>query len=622
LQLKTKKVKLNKLIYPIVVLSLIVLLSLAATYSWLSNTKKATMNSADKYITIDADAGLEMNYGDEDMNESTININNVVKEGFALYECSSVDGKNIFFPLSGYNSVKQDVSDGEFVSNANTKDFLFRPATVNDKNSKYISVDLSLLAKTDTPIWLSNDSYIEDTTDQDNDPDTNIGIADAIRIAFIENEPNGKTVIFDNSTQGYGEEYTGINKIARSETDNDDGSDVKIGAVTSTLKYECNSIESYTFDANNGENALFELKAGVEKKITVNIWLEGTDLQCTDSIAGLEDLDIFIKFSTTSEDLKPYYFIDHTLEQWVDDDDCYVFAIDATGKMQPMRKSDNYETDHTWIVELAGSKKPVQFARYNPELQENSPQEWNIWESGDPGSCTTYNAFAHNTGIWDNNFTGDTITFFDAMTDHPILEQSSDTEMLVCFTAQDGNGNDIDYTYKMSNQWNEKRWRVVIPSDVNDLTFKWCASEDTTGAEPWLYYETTDRGNNTYFSANDYGGGYWSNKVLLVDSSNGGWADVGDGTIWVAYFFDGNTEIGWTAMNGKTTGGRYMAGVPEGATQVIFCRYTEYAGYFGWDAVYNQTNDLTFGTNNLYKVSGFDGSNKVTGTWQTTSNID
>ncbi len=615
MRFNSSKIKFNKLIYPIVVLSLILLLSLTATYTWLSNSLSAKVTASDnkQYITIDADAGLEMNYGDEDMNQGTININNVVKDGFALYECSSVDGKNLFFPLSGYNFVKSnalaDDADGELVNSAKTKDFLYRPSTVNDKNTKYISVDLSLLAKSDTPIWLSADSKISGT------------IADSIRIAFVENEPNGKTVIFDNSAQGYGERYTGIGSIITKETVNADGSINIIGAVNSTSTYTCNSIQAYTSD--HEDNPLFTLKAGVEKKITVNIWLEGTDAQCTyDKLTNIKDLlDIYIKFSTSTEDKKPYYFIDHTLEQWVDDDDCYVFAFDQSGNEHPMRKSDNYETDHTWIVEMNASKKPVQFARYNPDNQTDKPQEWNIWESGDSGSCTTYNAFAHNTGIWDDSFTGDTITFFDAMTDHPILEQSSDTEMLVCFTTQDGNGNDIDYTYKMSNQWNERRWRVVIPSDVKDLTFKWCHKDDTTGSEPWLYYETTDRGTNTYFSANDYAGGYWSNHILLVDSSNGGYANIEDGVIWVAYFFKGNTEIGWTAMNGKTTGGRYMAAVPDGATQVIFCRYADYSGYFDWDCVYNQTNDLTFGTNNLYKVSGYSGD-RVAGTWEKTSNID
>jgi len=604
LQTDSKFKKINKLVYPIAVLILLLLMLFTATYSWLSKTTKATAQTGDDYITIDADSGLEMNYGDEAMNQGTIDINKIVKEGFVFQECSSEYGRSIFFPLSKYspdgdkdfaNPNDEDFHDADTNKNnplaVKTTDFLYRPATAKDKNTKYISIDLSLCAKDDVPVYLSQDTEMTGN------------IADAIRIAFIENEPNGKSVVFDNATQSLREKYSPIATIS------DDG---KVSSC-SPFPY-CNTFSEYTY----GRNVLFDLEAGVEKKITVNIWLEGTDADCTNAIASLNDLNIHIKFTTTSEDMNSFYFIDYTLEQWVDDDECVVFAIDENGIKQTMRKSDTYETDHTWIVDLAGSSKPVQFARYNPALQENKPQEWNLWDAGDSGSCTTYNAFAHNTGIWDDSFTGTTITFLDAMSDHPILEQSSGTEVLVCFTTEDGNGNSIDYTYKMSNQWNEKRWRVVIPSDVNDITFKWCESSDTTGEAPWLYYETTDRGTNTFFSANDYGGGYWSNKILLVDSTEGGWADVGDGTIWVAYFFDGNTEIGWTAMNGKTAGGRYIAGVPEGATKVIFCRYTEYAGYFDWDAVYNQTNDLTISTNNLYKVTGFDGSNRVTGTWYTT----
>lgn len=609
--------KFNKVIYSIVALCLMVLLLFTATFAWLSKSMGASVNSSneDDYITISADAGLEMNYGDQDMNEGTININQVVNDGFKLYECSSTDGRSFFFPLSGYDPTQRlddngiRVADQEFVEDANTNDFLYRPSTVNDKNNKYISVDLSLRANVDTPVWLSPDTKVEGA------------IADCIRIAFIENEPNGESVIFDNSKQGYGDEYTGISSIITTELRNDFGVVThKVGSVNSTIKQSCNSIQSYTSD--NEDNPLFRLTAGVEKKITVNIWLEGTDKDCThEKLSNISDLlDIFIKFSTSTEDKVPYYFIDHTLEQWVDDADCYVFAFDATGNEHPMVKSDNYDEDHTWIVELNASKKPVQFARYNPDNSKGNPEEWNIWESGDPGSCKTYNAFAHNTGIWDDSFTGDTITFFDAMSEHTILDQSNGTEMLVNFTTTDGNGNDIEFVYKMSNQWDERRWRTVVPSDAQNITFKWCESSDTAGEAPWLYWENTERGTNTYFSALNYeGGGYWSDRVLLVDGAD----HIEDGVIWVAYFFDGDTPVAWTAMNGKTTGGRYMAGVPEGATSVIFCRYAEYSGYFDWECVYNKTYDLSITSQNMYKISGYDGDRyHLKGDWSTTSNID
>ena len=119
--------KFNKAIYSIVALCLLILLLFTATFAWLSKSMGASVNSSneDDYITISADAGLEMNYGDQDMNEGTININQVVNDGFKLYECSSTDGRSFFFPLSGYNTVKPnplaDDADGELVSSAKTK---------------------------------------------------------------------------------------------------------------------------------------------------------------------------------------------------------------------------------------------------------------------------------------------------------------------------------------------------------------------------------------------------------------------------------------------------------------------------------------------------------------------
>lgn len=616
--------KLNKVIYSVAALCLLVLLLFTATYAWLSKTMTATTSAEDEYITIDADAGLEMNYGNEGMNEGIININNVIKDGFALYECSSADGRNIFFPLSQYSKYDTE-ADGKFNDDADTKDFLFRPATVNDKNTKYISVDLTLKAKEDVPV------YLRYPTDENGNklPMIQGDCADAIRIAFIENEPNGKAVIFDNSIQGYGEQYDAISQITTTNKKDIYGNIInEEGSVNSPLTVTCNSIGAYTF----GRNALFELQGGVEKKITVNIWLEGTDAQCTyQKLANIKNyLDIHIKFTTTGEDLKPYYFVDHTLEKWVDDDDCYVFAFDQDGNEHPMEMSETYETDHTWVVNMPESVIPVEFARYNPDEQG----EWNIWEAGNPGVCTTYNAFAHNTGIWNDSFQGDTITFFDGTSDHQVLEQRDDTEMLVSYTIQDGNGNDVDFTHKMSYQYNNnntpddysddidyKKWCIVIPSDASNITFSWY---DTTVSESRVVWEAFNRGNNTYFTSTDTFAaiGYWSDRVLLIDSSEGGYADIEEGVIWVAYFFDGNTEIGWTAMNATTKAGRYMAGIPEGATQVIFCRYADGSGYFDWECVYNQTNDLTFGTNNLFKVNGYDGNNRVNGTWSKTTNID
>lgn len=684
--------KFNKLVYSVVALTLMVLLLFTVTYAWLSSGLLSTMNSND-FITIDPDSGLEMNYGNQDMNQSTIDINKVVSDDFKFYECSSYNGKKVFFPISEYNPNSD--GDKDFTS-AKTKDFIYREATVNDKNTKYISIDLTLSSANEIPVWLSNDTRISGTA------------AGAIRIAFIDNSPDGKALVFDSADSEQHEEVKCVQTVKAD------------GSADAVPIQPINALGSYTFDNEYG-NVLFNLEAGVEKSITVVIWLEGADLDCTASIAGLEDLEIFIKFSTSSEDEKTFYFVDHTLEKWVDDQvdgkDCYVYAINQAGKKSQMTKSDNYENDHTWIVDLPVSTTSIKFARYNPELQENKPQEWNYWEAGAVGECTTYNAYAHNTGIWDENFQGETITFYDKLPDKCTVNQTDtafmyvkystvdgngntvniehrmshpkndkwqivipkdvttitfnwyklntdgttdfntrqlywentargtstvftafdysvgtwgtmDTitfadvsnynylrdnfqygdEMYVSFTVTDGNGNEVECTYKMETQWDYARWQVDIPSYVNDVNFLWWNS-DKSGYPNYKWY-TTDRGNSTYFTTQmGDGEDYWTSEILYVDTSN---AAIEDGVMYAAYFFNDNGDSFWTGMRATSSDGKYMVGVPDGYNKVIFCRMASFYGYYDeeiWynEVIYNQTYNLTIGSHNTYIISGYTG---------------
>lgn len=576
--------RINRIIFSLVALMLMLVLFFTATYSWLMSQQSASMTTGNDFITIDPDSGLEMNYGQEDNNQSSIDINKVVRSDFTFHECSSYNGKRIFFPLSEYSA------DGDKdLTSASTKDFIYREATVGDKNSKYISIDLSLYSKQAISVWLSNDTKIEG------------GAADAIRVAFIENEPNGKTTVFDNSEHGYESSYSAVGSLKLD------------GSVDGSPKITCNSLQDYTFDNEDG-NVLFRLEAGVEKFITVNIWLEGTDDQCTDAIAGLEDLDIYIKFSTTSEDERTFYFIDNTLEKWVDNDNCYVFAINQAGKKNPMRKSDNYDKDHTWIVDLPVSTDSIQFARYNPDLQENKPQEWNIWEAGTVGSCSTYNAMGHSAGIWDETFDPETITVFDG-TNNGWLHGSDQCEFHVTYTLKDSNGVQQNYDYKMSYQNTINRFSIIIPSEVKNLGFKRMDKTQTITHNTW---NNLNRGSNFYYNITGSGEGYWSTRYIYIKDAAGLKGDAAFG----AYFYNNSTNKNqWTGMHSKSPSGFYVAVVPSNIDQgVVFVRYNSNS-MPAWNTnCYNQTpKELeSFGSNNLFTTTKWT-NNLMDGSWSKTS---
>ena len=51
----------------------------------------------------------------------------------------------------------------------------------------------------------------------------------------------------------------------------------------------------------NEDNAMFSLKEGVDKAVTVHIWMEGTDEACTDELRG-SDYSIRLRFTGDKTD--------------------------------------------------------------------------------------------------------------------------------------------------------------------------------------------------------------------------------------------------------------------------------------------------------------------------------
>ena len=51
----------------------------------------------------------------------------------------------------------------------------------------------------------------------------------------------------------------------------------------------------------NNDNAMFSLKEGVDKAVEVHIWMEGTDLACTDELKG-SNYSIRLRFTGEKTD--------------------------------------------------------------------------------------------------------------------------------------------------------------------------------------------------------------------------------------------------------------------------------------------------------------------------------
>lgn len=93
----------------------------------------------------------------------------------------------------------------------------------------------------------------------------------------------------------------------------------------------------------------------------------------------------------------------------------------------------------------------------------------------------------------------------------------------------------------------------------------------------------------------------------------GVWAS--DGAKFAIYYFNGNTDNGWSNFMTSVDADTYKTDIPDSYTSVIFVRLNSTASSPDWSAKWNQTEDLTIsGDNNLYSILDW-GGDKSTGTW-------
>ena len=102
-------------------LFLAVMLFSSGTFSWFTVKDTATIESDE--LTMIASSGLRVNEGEDISN--VISLDNV-----NLSEVSSVDGRNVFLPISGSYS-------------SNTNEMFFREATVGDQNKYFAYKDFT-----------------------------------------------------------------------------------------------------------------------------------------------------------------------------------------------------------------------------------------------------------------------------------------------------------------------------------------------------------------------------------------------------------------------------------------------------------------------------------------------
>lgn len=339
-----------------VALFLVLSIFAVSTFSWFTIRDTATIDSDP--FSLESAAGMRVNKGEEIRNTIT------VKQA-KLKEASSVDGRNMFFPVDrGYGDKGQSVD---------TSEMKFREGTVGDKNDGYIYSDFTLTGQTGGQVEVYVKSYKVEvknkntgntevydgathiTVDSNNKPSTYLAYQNPcpIRIAFIRNSAEASTVIDPTAIiDNYADECQAVSSVN------------SLGSATTT-KAKGRSFSDYYF----GTGApLFTLDGLKSQNITMVAWLEATGENC-DAYEG-QDVSITVELESNWKDMEYVTFVDKTKGDADNDQDTELRWVGKAGCFLVMTYYDeNFQNPKSVVMSESKSdgKKPIEWIAYLPK---------------------------------------------------------------------------------------------------------------------------------------------------------------------------------------------------------------------------------------------------------------
>lgn len=339
-----------------VALFLVLSIFAVSTFSWFTIRDTATIDSDP--FSLESAAGMRVNKGEEIRNTIT------VKQA-KLKEASSVDGRNMFFPVDrGYGDKGQSVD---------TSEMKFREGTVGDKNNGYIYGDFTLTGQTGGQVEVYVKSYkvqvhnrntnkdeVYDgathiTVDNNSKPSTYLAYQNPcpIRIAFIRNSAEASTVIDPTAIiDNYADECQAVSSVN------------SLGSATTT-KAKGRSFSDYYF----GTGApLFTLDGLKSQNITMVAWLEATGENC-DAYEG-QDVSITVELESNWKDMEYVTFVDKTKGDADNDENTELRWVGNAGCFLVMTYYDeNFANPKSVVMSESKSdgKKPIEWIAYLPK---------------------------------------------------------------------------------------------------------------------------------------------------------------------------------------------------------------------------------------------------------------
>ncbi len=346
-----KPVTKKKLVSSYISLFLSLAVLITTTISWF--TIKDTASVKSDAFTMYSSSGLRVNEG-EDIS------NHIILENVYLYESSSVDGRNMFFP-----------SKGSLTSN--TSEMIFREGSAGDINKTYVHKNFTLHGDSAvTHIYVKSYNITVDdqvfnggteiTYDSSGKPLAQVKKQECpVRIAFISDSAKNPVVIDPTAlVDGHVKNYNAVKTIYSN------GSPL-------LEQTKASSFSNHYFSYNK---PLFELIGTKPLDVTMVVWLEGTGGNC-DKYAG-KNISIDIELESNYSDTEIIYFIDDTIPDnegatedgwtWINDDgDCIVTMAyyDPSDKMTKTVVM-NPVSDTKWYAPLPKNiTTDIAFYRYS-----------------------------------------------------------------------------------------------------------------------------------------------------------------------------------------------------------------------------------------------------------------
>lgn len=339
-----------------VALFLVLSIFAVSTFSWFTIRDTATIDSDP--FSLESAAGMRVNKGEEIRNTIT------VKQA-KLKEASSVDGRNMFFPVDrGYGYKGQSVD---------TSEMKFREGTVGDKNNGYIYSDFTLTGQTGGQVEVyvksykvqvhnrnTNEDEVYDgathiTVDGNHKPSTYLAYQNPcpIRIAFITNSAEASTVIDPTAIiDNYADECQAVSSVN------------SLGSATTT-KAKGRSFSDYYF----GTGApLFTLDGLKSQNITMVAWLEATGENCDAYVD--QNVSITVELESNWKDMEYVTFVDKTKGDSQDDENTELRWVGNAGCFLVMTYYDeNFENPKSVVMSESKSdgKKPIEWIAYLPK---------------------------------------------------------------------------------------------------------------------------------------------------------------------------------------------------------------------------------------------------------------